>query len=284
MLAILATLGAVALASWLGWAAWDSYMGAPWTRDGTVRAYIVSIAPEVAGRVVELPVADNQFVRKGTLLIVIDPTDYKIAVDLADAAVKQADARAQNAARESERRLKLSAVAVTVEEQQTFATAALAAQATLQQAKANLDQARVNLERTHIRSPVNGWVTNLLVQMGDYATIGQKKIVLLDSDSFWVDAYFEETRLGDIRVGDPASVRLMGYSEIVRGHVESVSRGIDVPNAQPDQSGLASVNPIFTWVRLAKRVPVRIRVDHVPPGVNLVVGVTASVQIEPRPR
>jgi multidrug resistance efflux pump len=280
VLPVLATVVVVAAASLLGWLAWDRYMGAPWTRDGTVRAYIVSIAPEVAGRIVELPVADNQFVHKGDLLIGIDTTDYKIAVEMAEAAVKEAEAKAKNTARESERRRKLSAVAVTEEEQQTFATAALAAQAALQQAKANLDRTRVNLERCQIRSPVNGWVTNLLARIGDYATIGQKKIVLLDADSFWIDAYFEETRLGDIRVGDTAIIKLMGHDGIVRGHVDSVARGVNVPNAQPDQAGLASVNPIFTWVRLAKRVPVRIHIDEVPAGVNLVVGTTASVQIE----
>ena len=72
-------------------------MAAPWTRDGTVRAYVVTMAPEVAGQIVKLPVADNQFVHKGDLLMVIDPTDYKIAVDLAEAAVEQAQVNAQNA-------------------------------------------------------------------------------------------------------------------------------------------------------------------------------------------
>ncbi len=159
----------------------------------------------------------------------------------------------------------------------------LAAQAQYQQAVANLDQAKVNLQRTEIRSPVNGWVTNLLAQLGDYATIGQNKISVVDANSFWVDGYFEETNLGAIREGDPASIKLMGYSQIVRGHVGSIARGINVANAQPDQQGLAAVNPIFTWVRLAQRVPVRIHIDQVPDGVRLVAGTTATVQIDPRP-
>jgi multidrug resistance efflux pump len=75
----------------------------------------------------------------------------------------------------------------------------------------------------------------------------------------------------------------MGYSQIVRGHVDSIARAIDVPNAQPDRAGLASVNPIFTWVRLAQRVPVHIRIDQVPDGVRLVSGTTATVQIDPKP-
>ena len=281
---LLITLATMAVAAALGWAMWEAYMGAPWTRDGTVRAYVVTMAPEVAGRIVELPVADNQFVHKGDLLMVIDPTNFKIAVSLAEAAVQQAQANAQNAEREAKRRQELTTLAVTVEEKQTFATTALATQAQYQQAVANLDQARVNLERTQIRSPVNGYVTNLLAQLGDYANVGQNEISLVDADSFWVDGYFEETNLEPIQVGDPASVKLMGYSQIVRGHVGSIARGINVANAQPNGQGLANVNPIFTWVRLAQRIPVRVHIDEVPEGVVLSAGMTATVQIDPQSR
>ena len=278
------TLATIAVAGALGWAMWNAYMGAPWTRDGTVRAYVVTMAVEVSGYIVELPVADNQFVHKGDLLMVIDPTNYKIAVSLAEAAVQQAQANAENAEREAKRRQELSNLAATVEEKQTFASNALATQAQLQQGQANLAQARVNLERTQIHSPVNGWVTNLLAQLGDYATVGMNEISLVDADSFWVDGYFEETNLEPIQVGDPAEIKLMGYSQIVRGHVGSIARGINVANAQPNGQGLAQVNPIFTWVRLAQRIPVRIHIDQVPEGVVLSAGMTATVQIDPQPR
>ena len=284
ILPLLITLATIAVAGALGWAMWNAYMGAPWTRDGTVRAYVVTMAPQVAGQIVELPVADNQFVHKGDLLMVIDPTDYKIAVSLAEAAVQQAQVTAQNAEREAKRRQELTTLAVTVEEKQTYESTALANQAQYQQAVANLDQARVNLERTQIRSPVNGYVTNLLAQLGDYANVGQNEISLVDANSFWVDGYFEETNLEPIQVGDPASIKLMGYHQIVRGHVGSIARGINVANAQPNGQGLATVNPIFTWVRLAQRIPVRIHIDQVPDGVVLAAGMTATVQIDPRPR
>lgn len=280
---LLITLATIVVAGALGRAMWDAYMGAPWTRDGTVRAYVVTIAPQIAGQIVQLPVADNQFVHKGDLLMVVDPTNYKIAVSLAEAAVQQAQVNAQNAEREAKRRQELTNLAVTTEEKQTFESNAQAAQAQYQQAVANLDQARVNLQRTEIRSPVNGWVTNLLAQLGDYATVGQNEISLVDADSFWIDGYFEETNLGSIREGDTARIKLMGYSQIVRGHVGSIARGINVANAQPNGQGLATVNPIFTWVRLAQRIPVRIHIDHVPEGVVLAAGMTATVEIEPRP-
>jgi multidrug resistance efflux pump len=281
---ILITLVTVALAVSLSWAMWNAYMGSPWTRDGTVRVYVVTMAPEVAGRIVKLQIVDNQFVHKGDLLMVIDQRDYRIAVSRAEAVLNQAQANARNAEIESQRRQKLNQLAVTIEEQQTYATTAVATQAQYQQALANLDQARVNLERTEVRSPVNGWVTHLLAQLGDYANVGQNIISLVDADSFWVDGYFEEINLGSIHQGDPAELKLMGYTQVVRGHVDSIARAINVPNAQANGQGLATVNPIFTWVRLAQRIPVRIHLDEVPKGVVLAAGMTVTVQINPRPR
>ncbi len=123
-------------------------------------------------------------------------------------------------------------------------------------------------------------MTNLLVQLGDYAAVGRNVLSVVNADSFWVDAYFEETQLASIREGDAAKIKLMGYSKIVRGTVAGTARAINVANARPDEQGLATVNPIFTWVRLAQRVPVRIRIDQVPDGVRLVAGMTATVQVD----
>src|SRR5712671_3313250 len=277
---ILITLGTVAVAAFLAWATWQTYMGAPWTRDGTVRAYVVTMAPEVAGRIVKLSVADNQFVHKGDDLFEIDPADYRIALDQA-----QRDAAALDYARENEnRKASLAKQGWTSTDiyQQTTSTLRQS-EGVVALDKAAVAKAQLDLRRTVIRSPVNGYVTNLLAQLGDYATVGQKLISIVDADSFWVDGYFEETSLGRIHEDDPTTVKLMGYSQLVRGHVDSVARGINVPNAQPNQAGLASVNPIFTWVRLAQRVPVRIAIDQVPNGVRLVAGLTATVQIDPQP-
>src|SRR6267154_2423296 len=281
---ILITLGTVAVAALAAWVMWQAYMGSPWTRDGTVRVYIVTMAPEVAGRIIKLPVADNQFVHKGEELFEIDPADYRIALDQAQAQA-QRDAAALDYARANEARnatLAKQGWTSTNVYQQTTSTLHQA-EAVVALDKVAIAKAQLDLSRTVIRSPVNGYVTNLLAQLGDYATVGQKLISVVDTDSFWVDGYFEETSLGRIHEGDPATVKLMGYSQPVRGHVGGVARGINVPNAQPDQAGLASVNPIFTWVRLAQRVPVHIHIDQVPDGVRLVAGMTATVQIDPSP-
>jgi len=335
------TLALVVLAGLLGWAAWDVYMGGPWTRDATVRAYVVTMAPEVTGQIVELPAADNRYVRKGDLLMVIDPTNFTIAVSQAAAAVKQAQATVQNVDAQmavqqaqisaSQAQLDQAQATLVFAEQQATRYQTLArdgwgtvqnaqqftsqqqqqgaavqtaranlslaqrqieslkaqresAEANLAQARAQLNQAQVNLERTRIVSPVDGYVTNLLAQRGDFASAGANIISVVDANSFWVDGYFEETNLAPIRVGDPARIKLMGHSKILSGHVDSIARAINVANAQPATQGVANVNPIFTWVRLAQRIPVRIQIDAVPQGVVLSAGMTATVEIDNRVR
>ena len=222
-------------------------MGAPWTRDGTVRAYVVTMAPEVAGGIVELPVGDNQLVRKGELLMTIDPTNYRIAVTIAEAAVERAEAYAQNARKRQNVDAGRRNRARSRRRNWKFhETNAVVTQAQYQQALANLEQARVNLERTQIRSPVRGWVTNLLARLGDYATVGKNKLSVVDVDSFWVDGYFEETTLELIREGDPAKVKLMGYSQIVRGHVASIARASTSQTRKPTSKG---------WLRSTRSSP-----------------------------
>jgi multidrug resistance efflux pump len=278
---ILITLGTVAVATLLSWATWQAYMGAPWTRDGTVRAYVVTMAPEVAGRIVKLTVVDNQFVRKGDVLFELDSDDYRIALERAQAQAQRDGAALDYARANENRKASLAKEGWTSTDiyQQTTSTLRQSEGAVALD-KAAITKAQLDLSRVVVRSSVNGYVTNLLAQLGDYATVGQKLISIVDVDSFWVDGYFEETSLGRVHEGDTATVKLMGYSQLVRGHVGGVARGINIPNAQPDQAGLASVNPIFTWVRLAQRVPVRINIDQVPNGVRLVAGMTATVQID----
>ena len=280
---ILITLGTVAVAAFLAWATWQTYMGTPWTRDGTVRAYVVTMAPEVAGRIVKLSVADNQFVHKGDVLFEIDSADYRIALEQAQAQAQRDGAALDYARTNQDRQTRLAKEgwASTEVYQQTTSTLHQS-EGVVALDKAAIAKAQLDLSRTVIHSPVNGYVTNLLAQLGDYATVGQKLISVVDTDSFWIDGYFEETGLGRISEGDPATVKLMGYKQVVHGHVGGVARGINIPNAQPDSAGLASVNPIFTWVRLAQRVPVRIHIDQVPDGVRLVAGMTGTVQIDPQ--
>ena len=166
-----------------------------------------------------------------------------------------------------------------MEERQSFESTANIARAAYANAMTQLNQARIDLGRTRVISPVNGYVTNLQLRVGDYATKGERNVALVDEDSFWIVGFFEETKLAGIHVGDPALAALMGGRDPVRGHVESIARGINTPNTAPGALGLASVNPVFTWVRLAQRIPVRIHIDQVPPGLTLAVGLTATVSV-----
>ncbi|HTH99917.1 MAG TPA: efflux RND transporter periplasmic adaptor subunit, partial [Acidisoma sp.] len=191
-------------------------------------------------------------------------------------------ARAQmiNSTIEAARRNELDDDAVSIESRQTFDSRADIARAAYAAALVDLANAKLNLQRVDVRSPVNGYVSDLLLQSGTYGTIGQAAMTLIDSDSYWIAGYFEETQIRRIHLGDPAKVVLMGYpDEPIEGHVESLAYGIMDPNAAPGVAGLPAVNPVFTWVRLAQRIPVRIVIDHIPPGIHLAAGMTATIHI-----
>jgi RND family efflux transporter MFP subunit len=258
---------------------WNFYVTAPWTRDGSVRVQVASVAPEVSGQITEVRVVDNQFVHQGDVLYVIDPFDFQVALDTAKAQLHQKAADLQVKQEEADRRQHLSNLATTPEEQQQFVGSATQAQAAFDAAQAQLAQADINLKRTQVRSPVNGYVTNLLMRVGDFAHVGTTNISVIDADSYWIDGYFEETKMAHVCVGDRAEAALMGYRDPIVGRVQTVTRGISVSNAAPSTQGLPNVDPVFTWVRLAQRVPVRIRITHVPSGVPLVSGMTATVTI-----
>ncbi len=273
------TLALLAGAALAGVGIWNHYLTGPWTRDGQVQADVVNMAPEVSGRIVALHVRDNQTVHRGELLYEIDPTDYQVSLAAAQANLQSKRADLQLKQGEADRRAQLTTLSTSQEEVQTYRSNAAVAVAAFAQAETQLSQARIDIARTKVVSPVNGYVTNLLLREGDYANKGGRNIALLDSDSFWIAAYFEETKLEGIHVGDRAMAALMGYRDPVIGHVESIARGINSPNADPGTLGLASVSPVFTWVRLAQRIPVRIHVDAVPPSVLLAAGMTATVTV-----
>ena len=271
------TIGAIAL----GVAAFSSFEYSPWTRDGRIRVYVVDTAPDVAGKVISVPVSDNQFVHKGDLLYAIDPRDYEVAVRRAQAAL---DASREKFALEHQqvlRRQRVAKGAVSAEEEQVYAINAHICEIEISAFEAALYKAKVDLERCRITSPVNGWVTNLTVRVGNYANAGERQMSIVDADSFWVAGYFEETRLRRIRVGAEARAVMIGYPHVeLHGHVESIVRGINDMDTAPNSQGLPSVSPVFTWVRLAQRIPVRIHIDTIPDNFTLSAGETCTVYVD----
>jgi RND family efflux transporter MFP subunit len=219
-------------------------------------------------------------VHKGDLLMQIDPSHYQIAVEQAQAAVAARKAELQMRRDDAQRRADMDSLVVSKENRENATHTASAAEAQYQQALAALDAAKLNLERTRVVSPVDGYVTNLNVYRGDYAISGSAKLAVVDSNSFWVYGYFEETKLPHVRVGDKADIRLMSGGTL-KGHVESISRGIYDRDNPQSRELLADVNPTFNWVRLAQRVPVRVKIDSVPEGVLLSAGTTCTVVVTP---
>ncbi|AOK50836.1 MULTISPECIES: efflux RND transporter periplasmic adaptor subunit [Burkholderia] len=273
-----ATLVAIGLAIALVAALWHAYVLAPWTRDGRVSAHVVRIAPEVSGTVIGVAVADNQRVSKGDVLYRIDPRRFALALEQAQAQVA-ASAEAMRQKRDEARRRTGLDDLVPQEDIQRSGRAVSIAQAEYRKALAALEVAELDLERATLRSPVDGYVTQLRLRRGDYAVAGKPGISVLDAHSFWITGYFEETKLRRIATGAPARIKLMGFDPLLSGRVASIGRGIADENGGLDELGLPSVNPTFSWVRLAQRIPVRIELDRVPAGVLLAAGMTCSVEI-----
>lgn len=268
---------AVALAA--GWWLWNFYMQAPWTRDGKVRAEQVSITPQVSGSITELNIKDNQLVKAGDILFRIDDTPYKIAVLNAQAQLARAQTDLSKANNEANRRRHLSKNYISAEDLDTANINVKAMQASVNAAEAALQQAQWQLSQTQVKAPVDGWITNLSTRTGNYATAGQPLFALIDSHSFYVVGYFEETKLRHIREGAAAQIVLYSGNFTLQGHVSSIGRAIYDQSVETDSGLVADIKPNVPWVRLAQRVPVRIQFDSLPADVTLVSGTTCTVSI-----
>jgi len=258
---------------------WDHYEEAPWTRDGHVRADVVAVASDVSGLVEEVLIKDNQAVRKGDVLIRLDPQRFRLAVQQAEAVVASREAALERASNDRTRYEKLSDGVVSQQQREAVRAADLQAKATYNQALADLEVAHLNLIRSEIRAPVNGRVTNFDLRPGTYLPAGRGLMALIETDTMRAEGYFEETKLARIHVGDPADVILMGGSTL-RGEVESIARGIEDRERSSGASMLANINPTFSWVRLAQRIPVRIKLRTKNNADELIVGRTVTIQID----
>ena len=276
---LLATLLVLALAIWIGRTLWEHYMNTPWTRDGRVRADIINVAADVNGYVVGVPVKDNQLVKKGDVLLEIDPEHYEIVVKQAQSLVASRKATWEMRKVNAHRRADMDSMVISRENRDDASNIADSALADYQHALAQLDAAQLNLKRTKVLATVDGYVTNLNVHRGDYARVGDPKMAVIDMNSFWVYGFFEETKLPHIRVGDKADLQMMS-GEVLKGHVESISRGIYDRDNPESRELVADVNPTFNWVRLAQRVPVRIHIDEIPDGFLLAAGTTCTVIVQ----
>jgi RND family efflux transporter MFP subunit len=257
---------------------WERYQVDPWTRDGRIRADTVQVAPDVSGLVTDVLIHDNQVVHIGDPLFVIDRPRFELALRQAEALIAARQASVDEAALEDRRNHGLGNLVSTEVLQQGGAKLA-EAQAALQEAIVARDVAKLNLDRTTVFAPVNGVLANVELRPGDYASAGRPVFALLDSDSLRIEGYFEETKLPRIRIGDPVSVRIMGEPRVMKGHVDSIAGGIEDRERAASGNLLPNINPTFSWVRLAQRVPVRVKLDNPPPEIRLIAGRTATVTV-----
>ena len=262
-------------------ALWNRYMNSPWTRDGRVRADVIKVAPDVSGIVVTVAVKDNQAVRKGDLLFTVDRERYRLALNRANAILAARKAEMAMRQQEAVRRASLENVAVSAETRENARSQADSAAALYQEALVEVETARLNLNRAEVRSPVDGFITNLNVHPGDFASAGEAKLAVIDRNSYWVYGYFEETKLHLLHQGDPVEIRLLGNAPVLWGRIDSLARGITDHDNPTSRDLLSDVNPVFNWVRLAQRVPVRVKLDQVPAGVQLAAGMTCTVIVRP---
>lgn len=300
------TVALVAVAAMVGMRMWNHYQRDPWTRDGRVRVDVVAITPDVSGLVTEVAVTHDQKVVKGQPLFTVDRARYDLALRQSDAAiatqkaaiaVQKAAVAAHRAAlaeaeREATRNDRLGAFVAreaveqshtkVAQEQAALAQAeAAVAQAVtgVVQAEAARDVAALNLERTEVLAPVDGMTSDIALRVGDYVSPGKPVLALIDVASLRVEGYFEETKLPRLHVGQKVEVRLMGEDKLMFGHIQSIAGAIEDRERGPSSSLLPNVNPTFSWVRLAQRIPVRITLDAPPTDILLIAGRTANVAV-----
>ena len=147
------------------------------------------------------------------------------------------------------------------------------------EAQVAVDSAQLNLDRSVIRSPVDGYVNDRAPRVQEFVTAGRPVLSVVDGNSYHIDGYFEETKLGGIHVGQRVDIRVIGDNARLRGHVESIVAGIEDRDRSSGANLLPNVNPAFSWVRLAQRIPVRIAFDEVPEDFRMIAGRTATVSI-----
>jgi len=289
LLKIVLSLSIVGSALYYGYGKYSEYIHNPWTRDGQVRTQVIQISPRVSGMVTKIYVKDNQAVKRGDPLFDIDPSSYRLKVLQAQARLKRAQETLRGARTEYERVksiYKKDRGAVSQKDMTRNEVNYFKALADLDSAKESLNAAKLNLSYTKVKAPVDGWVSNINFQIGTQAVANKAMLALVDKNHFWVFGFFREDTIADLRVGDEAVVTLMAYPDTpLHGRVESIAWGTSPSDGNPGSNLLPSVKPVFQWIRLAQRIPVRVALDEtLPPNVKLRVGMSASVLVKTKTR
>jgi len=280
---LILTLTLIASTIYFGYEKYRRYIDNPWTRDGQVRTQVIQVAPRVTGMVTKIHIKDNQHVKKGDLLFEIDPSQYELKVKQAQARLKRTLEAAKGTKIEYERVKSIYAKdrgAVSQKDLVRNETNYFKSLADIESATEALNAAKLNLSYTKVYAEVDGYVSNINFQIGTQATANRPLLALVDEHSFWVFGFFKESAIPHVKVGDKAVVTLLAYPDTpLKGTVESIAWGISHTDGNPGSNLLPSVKPVFQWIRLAQRIPVRIKLDPLPKNIKLRFGLTASVMI-----
>lgn len=271
----------VAAAVCCGLWVWKHYLYEPWTRDGRVRAEVITVAPDVSGWVTHVNFRDNEEVKKGQTLFTIDDVRFQNAVNESQAEMDKAQYAWEHAKEQLARRQSLIKNSIiSKEDLSTYSTNSRLAEADYDLAKSNYEKALIDLHRTIIKAPADGAVMNLDLREGNYVSQGRAVLSLIRANSMYITGYFEETKLPGIKPGYSALIHLMSGGAPLTGTVTSIARGIANNNNKADNQLLPDTQQSFNWVRLAQRIPVDIKLNSVPEDVNLSAGMTVSVEIK----
>ncbi|RLA71339.1 MAG: efflux transporter periplasmic adaptor subunit [Epsilonproteobacteria bacterium] len=280
---ILLTLAILGAAAFFAYNKYRAYIDNPWTRDGQVRTQVIQVTPRVNGMVVKIHVVDNQQVKTGDLLFEIDPSQYQVKLDQAKARLQRTLEAAKGTKIEYERVTTIynrDKGAVSQKDLVRNETNYYKSLADIDSSTEQVNTAKLNLSYTKVFAEVDGYVSNINFQIGSQASANKPILALVDENSYWVFGFFREDAIPEVEVGDTAMVTLLAYSDTpLKGKVESIAWGIAHSDGNPGNNLLPSVKPVFQWIRLAQRIPVRIKLDKLPEDVKLRFGLTASVMV-----
>ncbi|WP_404320195.1 biotin/lipoyl-binding protein [Malaciobacter canalis] len=259
---------------------WHNYVDLPWTRDGKIRADITLIAPDVSGIVTKVYVKDNQYVKKNDKLFEIDKKRFEANVLRQQSLVEIKKVNYLKKKAQYDKRVKAKDSIIPKDIKDNAKYDLLMAKEELNETKAKLDLLKLDIKRSTVLASTSGWVNNLLLKEGDFIKIGESHLSILNENSFWVYGYFEENKISKINIGDSSTMNPLGTDIILKGHVQSIANGITDRGNEVGKGLLANVNPSFTWVRLAQRIPVRIAIDKIPKNYTLRAGTTCTIEIK----
>jgi len=252
------------------------------TDDAFIDVHFVSVAPKIAGHVAAVHVDDNQLVKKGDVLLEIDPSDFQVALAQARANLAKDKATLIQASANEERAQDLfTRKVISTQERDTNVATSESSKASVEADQAAVEQAQLNLGYAKIKAPIDGYVTKKAVTTGDYVQVGQALMSLVPP-RVWVIANFKETQLRSMRPGQPATVSIDAYEELkLHGHVDSIQAGSGAAF-----SLLPPENATGNYVKVVQRVPVKIVLDDqqnlqrvIGPGMSVVPTVYVSGEV-----